>query len=88
METWRIHRFRVGDRYRVLQEVRGQAADFIAGEIIEFRGTAYSRYDSSTAFRFLSVTSGELKCWLLDDDDPDASGDLFVPEPDGGQLRG
>lgn len=75
-DTWRSHRFRSGEKYGVINDLHTQTSEFIAGEIVTFEKTAYSAYDSSTAFIFKSA-DGTLKTWFLHDDDPDNSAQLF-----------
>ena len=78
METWRKHRFTQGKSYKLLKSVRSQTSEFEEGERVQFESTAYSPYDSSTAFVFKACSGGELKTWFLHDDDPDESISLFA----------
>lgn len=43
-------------------------SSFKAGEVLEFEGEAYSRYDSSTVFTFMSRETDERKQWFFHDD--------------------
>jgi hypothetical protein len=77
MQTWRRHFFSAGGKYRVLKEFRNELSEFHKGEVVTFKHDAYSAYDSSTAFVFESST-GQLKTWLLADDDIDDGHDRFA----------
>lgn len=70
--------FEKGMRYKVLQELKTQTSTFLAGEIVEFKESAYGRYDGCTAFRFQSADTGEIKSWFLYDQDADVSATLFA----------
>jgi hypothetical protein len=62
-----------------LTEIKTPTSVFAPDEVVEFKDTAHSNYDSCTAFNFISLPSRELKTWFLYDDDPDNSAQLFAP---------
>tara|TARA_R110002094_G_scaffold178412_1_gene157605 strand:- start:110 stop:355 length:246 start_codon:yes stop_codon:yes gene_type:complete len=78
MKTWRKHRFEAGKKYKVLKAVRTLTSELVTGEDVIFESTAYSAYDSSSAFIFKSCRNGETKTWFLHDDDDDNSAEFFT----------
>lgn len=76
--TWREDISLVeGKEYKVQKNFKTTTDAFTKGEILIFTGSDYSRYDSSTALRFTSKTSGEGKSFFLQDDQPFLTEDLF-----------
>ncbi len=77
--TWRDDIALVeGKGYRVLKDFTTQTDVFKKGEVLIFTGSDYSRYHSSTAFRFTNKETGEGKSWFLQDDEVDTSGEYFM----------
>lgn len=80
MKTWRNIWLEEGKYYRVVKEHKDSLGDFKLCEKIEFVGTAYSPYDSSTLLLFKRGTESELVSFEIHDDDEDLSREYFVQE--------
>lgn len=68
-----------GKRYRVVRRTVTAVSEFSAGEMVRLSDSAYSRYDCSTAFSFISEDDGEQKTWFTYDGLPDDGPDIFEP---------
>lgn len=68
--TWRKHPFVSGQHYVACESFRGFGeSQFIVGEVYEFKGAAYSHYDSSTVFTFQSEVDRRPIDWWFGDEE-------------------
>lgn len=77
MESWRNTTFKEGQSYQVKQDFSSQISVFKRGEMLVYQNSAYSTYDSSSAFIFKSSIDSEIKTFFLHDDDSDNSSEFF-----------
>ncbi len=67
--TWRTDPFQKGRSYRVRKDFCSLRDSFVAGEVLHYRESAYSAYDSQSGFIFADQ-EGKSRVWDIHDDDP------------------
>ena len=71
--------FAVGQRYRVLKDFKSLRDAFLAGEVLIYESTAWSRYDGITGYFFKDL-GGRGRMWdIYDDEDIGIWKELFNP---------
>ena len=71
--------FAVGQRYRVLKDFKALRDAFLAGEVLIYESTAWSRYDGITGYFFKDL-DGRGRMWdIYDDEDIGIWKELFNP---------
>ena len=71
--------FAVGQRYRVLKDFKSLRDAFLAGEVLIYESTAWSRYDGITGYFFQDL-NGRGRMWdIYDDEDIRIWKELFNP---------
>ena len=79
MSSSRSNVFQPGRKYKAKKNFKTSTDYFLENEIVAFVDSNWGRYEECTAFRFISVDSGESKSWFLYDQDVDDSSDYFEP---------
>ncbi|MFO0685599.1 MAG: hypothetical protein U0234_26295 [Sandaracinus sp.] len=78
--------FAVGERVRVREAFSSGGDSFVMSEYLQFVGAYYSRYDSSSVYRFRRANGEMVEWWLHELSDPSVADRLFVRE--GAEKRG
>ena len=70
--------FAVGQRYRVLKDFKSLRDAFLAGEVLIYESTAWSRYDGITGYFFKDL-DGQGRMWdICDGEEPGLWKEFFT----------
>jgi hypothetical protein len=88
MQTWtpapRGTPFQIGARYRPLKAVATFPPEqsLIAGEVVIYQQSGYSRYDGCSIYAFVNELGEERSWWLSDDASDDSWREVFAQVKD------
>ena len=71
--------FAVGQHYRVLKDFKALRDTFLAGEVVIYESTAWSRYDGITGYFFQDLESRGRMWDIYDDEDVGIWKEFFAP---------